>query len=85
MKNSIITLALCAMLFALCFSASAQQAAKIPRIGWLSASSLSASSGRTEAFRQGLRELGYIEGTNIIIEWRLRRERLIVCLRSWLI
>jgi len=46
------------------------QPAKIPRIGYLSATSPSAVSARIEAFRQGLRELGYVEGKNIIIEWR---------------
>jgi putative ABC transport system substrate-binding protein len=50
--------------------AQAQQPMKIPRIGWLTAGSLSASPERTEAFRQGLRELGYIEGKNIVVEWR---------------
>jgi putative ABC transport system substrate-binding protein len=50
--------------------AQAQQPAKIPRIGYLTAGSLSAVSTRIEAFRQGLRELGYIEGKNIVIEWR---------------
>ena len=58
------------MLFALCFSAEAQQPAKIPRIGYLSSSSASTSPDRREAFRQGLRELGYVEGKNIVIEWR---------------
>ena len=48
----------------------AQQPRKVPRIGYLSANSLSASPARIEAFRQGLRELGYVEGKNIIIEWR---------------
>jgi putative ABC transport system substrate-binding protein len=48
----------------------AQQPAKVPRIGYLTASSPSAIADRTEAFRQGLRELGYIEGKNIVIEWR---------------
>jgi putative ABC transport system substrate-binding protein len=48
----------------------AQQPTKIPRIGYLVGSSLSALSPRIEAFRQGLRELGYVEGKNIIIEWR---------------
>ena len=48
----------------------AQQPKKVPRIGYLTADSLSASSTRTEAFRQGLRELGYIEGKNIVVEWR---------------
>jgi len=58
------------MLFALCGSATAQQAKKVARIGFLSASSLSVISARVEAFRQGLRELGYVEGKNIVIEWR---------------
>jgi putative ABC transport system substrate-binding protein len=43
---------------------------KIPRIGYLGAASLSAVAARTEAFRQGLRELGYVEGKNIVIEYR---------------
>jgi putative tryptophan/tyrosine transport system substrate-binding protein len=50
--------------------AEAQQPAKVPRIGWLTASSLSPMTARIEAFRQGLRELGYVEGKNMIIEWR---------------
>jgi putative ABC transport system substrate-binding protein len=49
--------------------AEAQQA-KIPRIGFLVASAASANSARVEAFRQGLRELGYVEGKNIVIESR---------------
>jgi putative ABC transport system substrate-binding protein len=50
--------------------AQAQQPAKIPRIGFLISSSPSAMAPRMEAFRQGLRELGYIEGKNIVIEQR---------------
>jgi len=61
---------LCAMLLALCSSAEAQQPTKIPRIGYLSPTSPSISPTRIEAFRQGLRELGYVEGKNIIIEYR---------------
>jgi ABC-type uncharacterized transport system substrate-binding protein len=59
--------------------AEAQQPARIPRIGYLTAASLSAIAARTEAFRQGLRELGYIEAKNILIEWRVadgRRDRI---------
>jgi putative ABC transport system substrate-binding protein len=63
-------LTLGAMLFALCSSAEAQQATKIPRIGYLIAASPSPSLARTEAFQQGLRDLGYVEGKNIVIEWR---------------
>jgi putative ABC transport system substrate-binding protein len=48
----------------------AQQRHNVPRVGYLAASPATASPARTEAFRQGLRELGYVEGTNIIIEYR---------------
>ena len=51
-------------------AAEAQQPKKVPRIGYLTTASLSAFASRTEAFRQGLRELGYIEGKNILIEYR---------------
>ncbi len=50
--------------------AETQQPKKVPRIGFLLATSLSVESARIEAFRQGLRELGYVEGKNIVIEWR---------------
>jgi putative ABC transport system substrate-binding protein len=48
----------------------AQQATKVTPIGYLSGPSLAANAARFEAFRQGLRELGYVEGKNIVIEWR---------------
>jgi putative ABC transport system substrate-binding protein len=51
-------------------SSQAQQAAKAPRIGFLGTASPSAVSARVEAFRQGLRELGYVEGKSILIEYR---------------
>ena len=70
MKRKITVLTLCAMLFALSSSAQAQQPTKISRIGFLSATPLSTISPRIEALRQGLRELGYVEGKNIVIEWR---------------
>jgi putative tryptophan/tyrosine transport system substrate-binding protein len=50
--------------------AEAQQAEKVPRIGYLSNSSSSPPSPTQEAFRQGLRDLGYIEGETIIVEYR---------------
>jgi putative ABC transport system substrate-binding protein len=58
------------MLLAVGVTAQAQQPTKVPRIGYLSATSPSANVGRIEAFRQGLRELSYVEGKNIVIEWR---------------
>jgi putative ABC transport system substrate-binding protein len=76
MNKKIIALALGAILFALCVSAHAQQPTKIPRIGYLSATSASVNPTRIEAFRQGLRELGYVEGKNIIIEWRYAEGKL---------
>ena len=71
MRINVMRLTLCAVLFALCIPARAQQpAAKVPRIGFLSGVFPSSISARVEAFRQGLRELGYVEGKNIVIEWR---------------
>jgi putative ABC transport system substrate-binding protein len=65
---------------ALCAPAEAQQpTAKVARIGYLSTSSGAVGIPRIEAFRQGLRELGYIEGKNVNIEYRYaegRSERL---------
>src|SRR3990167_4216586 len=69
-NKKVVCLALGAFLLALSFPAEAQQPKKVPRIGYLGGASPSAISARTEAFRQGLRELGYIEGKNIVIEWR---------------
>ncbi len=51
-------------------STESQQPKKIPRIGYVDFVSLSVNAARIEAFRQGLRELGYVEGKNIVIEWR---------------
>jgi putative tryptophan/tyrosine transport system substrate-binding protein len=48
----------------------AQQPKKVPRIGFLSVNVPAVMSARTEAFRQGLHELGYVEGKNVVIEWR---------------
>ena len=59
-----------ALVLALGAMAQAQQPKKAPRIGFLGATSSSPVSARTEAFRQRLRELGYVEGKNIVIEAR---------------
>jgi putative ABC transport system substrate-binding protein len=66
MHKQILLLLLC-LFFASFNDAAAQQTAKVPRIGYLGTVS---SSPRIEAFRRGLRDLGYIEGKNIVIEWR---------------
>ena len=59
-----VTLALCGAVV------EAQQTKKVPRIGFLIAATRDTQSARTEAFRQGLRELGHIEGQNIAVEYR---------------
>ena len=70
MNRSVFCLAHCLLLVGLSFPAIAQQPTKIFRIGYLGVNSLNINPDRPEAFRQGLRELGYIEGNNIAIEWR---------------
>src|SRR5262245_11366945 len=70
MKKTITVLSLCAMLFVLGVSAQAQQPAKVPRVAYLSNARFSEIPYRVEGFRQGLRELGYIEGKTIVVEWR---------------
>ena len=69
-SKRIFCFALGAMLIALCASAEAQQPAKIPRIGFLTATPLASIPARIETFRQGLRDVGYVEGKNIVIEYR---------------
>jgi putative ABC transport system substrate-binding protein len=77
MRKNVMGLALSAILFALCgSSAKAQQLGKVPRIAYLGGASPSAIAYRTEAFRQRLRELGYVEGRNIVIEFRYAEEKL---------
>jgi putative ABC transport system substrate-binding protein len=61
---------LVALLFAISFHAEAQQPKKVPRIGFLIGTFPSANTARIDAFRQGLRELGYLEEKDIVIEYR---------------
>jgi ABC-type uncharacterized transport system substrate-binding protein len=76
MNKNVIAFALCVFLLALSFSANAQQSAKTPRIGFLGGVSPHAVSDRIEALRQGLRELGHVEGKNIFIEYRYAEDKL---------
>jgi putative tryptophan/tyrosine transport system substrate-binding protein len=73
MRKKFFGLALSSMLFVLCTSVDAQQPGKIPRIGYLSGTG--SESDNLKAFRQGLRELGYIEGKNILVEYRYAEGR----------
>jgi putative ABC transport system substrate-binding protein len=68
MKNKITILTFCAMLLALSFPLEAQQSTKVRKIGFLNQTG--AFSAYVEAFRQGMRDLGYVEGQNIVIEFR---------------
>ena len=71
MKRKITVLTLCTMLLALCVSAQAQQLGRIPRIGFLPSRGDANNPGSVvRAFQQGLRDLGYIEGKNILIDYR---------------
>jgi len=75
MRRSLTKAALASILFAgallaVAVTVDAQQTKKIPRIGYLGVNPRSVNLARIEAFQQGLRELGYSEGKNIVIEWR---------------
>jgi putative ABC transport system substrate-binding protein len=69
-KNILLSILVVAVQLAVGAIAEAQQPARIPRIGILIGSSASSFSARVETFRQRLRELGYVEGKNIVIEYR---------------
>jgi putative ABC transport system substrate-binding protein len=70
MKRKITIITLCAMLFALCSFAQAQQPTKVPRIGYLSNTNAASESARAEGIRLALRERGYVEGQSITTEYR---------------
>ena len=77
MKAKILVYALPALILATIHPAEAQQPKKVPLIGFVSASGDSNSPGPlVEAFRQGLRDLGYIEGKNIVVDYRFTEGRL---------
>src|SRR6266536_105506 len=75
MNNKLFGVALCVLLFALSFPAQAQQPKKVARIGYLSTTDPATDSARVEGIRLALRELGYIEGQNIAMEYRFAEGR----------
>jgi ABC-type uncharacterized transport system substrate-binding protein len=70
MKNAVPSILVAVVLLALGVIAEAQQAKKIPRIGYLAPNDRTSDSARSEPIRRALRELGYIDGQNIAIEYR---------------
>jgi len=76
MKKELVGFALGALFFALSFPAEAQQPTKIPRVGYLDGGFPDTNAARIDAFRQGLREHGYVEGKNIVIEYRHAERKL---------
>jgi putative ABC transport system substrate-binding protein len=75
MRKKAIGFALCAMLLALCSSVDAQATGKIFRIGFLDASTVSGSAALVDVFRQELSKLGWIEGKNIVFEYRFAEQK----------
>ena len=69
-KRKLGSFALCTVLLALGLSAEAQQPKKIPKIAYLAPGTPAAAAPLVEAFRQGLRELGYVEGKTFVLELR---------------
>jgi putative ABC transport system substrate-binding protein len=69
-KTALASILFAGALLAVAVSVEAQQQKKIPRIGYLGVGSLNTNTYRTDAFRQGLRQLGYAEGKDILIEYR---------------
>jgi len=70
MKTIVFCVAIGALFVALTLPAEAQQPKKVPRIGYLSPFDAATESARSEPYRRALRELGYIEGQNVAIEYR---------------
>jgi putative ABC transport system substrate-binding protein len=76
MKRNSFSVVLCVLLLALSFPTEAQQSNRVPKIGFLVVPSRSFFADRMESFRQGLRSLGYVEGKNILIEYRYAEGKL---------
>jgi putative tryptophan/tyrosine transport system substrate-binding protein len=75
-RTAVPSILVAVVLLALGVTAEAQQAAKIPRIGYLDNSTASGIAGLLDAFRQELSKLGWIEGKNITIEYRFAEQKL---------
>jgi putative tryptophan/tyrosine transport system substrate-binding protein len=76
MRNTVIGFTLSALLLALCASTEAQQRAKVAKIGWLGASSLSGPGSGFGLFRREFHKIGYVEGKNVTFEHRFADDKL---------
>jgi putative ABC transport system substrate-binding protein len=75
MKTNIFLVAIGALLVTLCSSAEAQRPKKVPRIGYLSGTDRATDAPRADGIRRALRDFGYVEGQNIVIEYRHAGEK----------
>jgi putative tryptophan/tyrosine transport system substrate-binding protein len=75
MRKKFVVITLSAMLYALCFSASAQQPTKVPRIGYLEPGTASGNTVLLDGFRQELSKLGWVEGKNITVEYKFAEQK----------
>ena len=75
-KAGVLSIVFVVILLAVAVIAEAQQSTKIPRIGFLAAATPATAAPLVEALKQGLREHGYVEGQNVVLELRSVRVRL---------
>src|SRR5215470_15251941 len=74
-KAALASILFAGALLAVAVTVEAQQPKKVPTVGFVALSSRSTLSPRIEGLRQGLHDLGYVEGKNIIIEYRFADEK----------
>ncbi len=79
-KAGVLSILFVVILLAVAVIAEAQQPTKVPRLGYLSPVDAASDSARAEGIRLALRELGYIEGQNIAVEYRYAEGKMIVSL-----
>jgi putative tryptophan/tyrosine transport system substrate-binding protein len=75
-RAAVSSILIAVILLAVAVIVEAQEPKKVPRLGYLAVSDAASEFTRIEAFRQGLREIGYVEGKNIVIEWRYAEGKL---------
>src|ERR1051325_7246231 len=74
-RNILLSLTICGLLFGVCTTAQTQQHRKFFRIGYFSVYDAATEAGRVEGIQLALRELGYIEGQNLGVEYRYAEQK----------